>query len=36
MSGLADGVGMSISQVQFLLVCFLSILLDAFGAFSSA
>lgn len=33
MSSLADGVGMSISQVQFLLVCFLSILLDAFGAF---
>ncbi|WP_349919628.1 Preprotein translocase subunit SecY [Aeromonas veronii] len=33
MSSLADGVGMSISQVQFLLVCFLSILLDAFGAY---
>ncbi|MFQ2818857.1 Preprotein translocase subunit SecY [Aeromonas caviae] len=33
MSSLADGVGMSIGQVQFLLVCFLSILLDAFGAF---
>ena len=33
MSSLADGVGMSISQVQFLLVCFLSVLLDAFGAF---
>ncbi|MGN5112706.1 Preprotein translocase subunit SecY [Aeromonas jandaei] len=33
MSSLADGVGMSISQVQFLLVCFLSVLLDVFGAF---
>ncbi|MFQ2367773.1 Preprotein translocase subunit SecY [Aeromonas enteropelogenes] len=33
MSSLADGMGMSISQVQFLLVCFLSILLDVFGAF---
>jgi hypothetical protein len=33
MSSLADGVGMSISQVQFLLVCFLSVLLDAFGAY---
>lgn len=33
MSSLADGVGMSLSQVQFLLVCFLSVLLDVFGAF---
>ncbi|MFQ2195322.1 Preprotein translocase subunit SecY [Aeromonas jandaei] len=33
MSSLAVGVGMSISQVQFLLVCFLSVLLDVFGAF---
>lgn len=33
MSSLADGVGMSIGQVQFLLVCFLSVLLDAFGAY---
>lgn len=33
MSSLADGMGISIGQVQFLLVCFLSILLDAFGAF---
>lgn len=33
MSSLADGVGVSISQVQFLLVCFLSVLLDVFGAF---
>lgn len=33
MSSLADGVGMIISQVQFPLVCFLSVLLDVFGAF---
>ena len=33
MSSLAEGVGMSIGQVQFLLVCFLSVLLDAFGAY---
>jgi hypothetical protein len=33
MSGLADGAGVSITQVQFMLVCFLSVLLDVFGAF---
>lgn len=33
MSSLAEGMGMSIGQVQFLLVCFLSVLLDVFGAF---
>ncbi|MGL5949044.1 MAG: Preprotein translocase subunit SecY [Aeromonas sp.] len=33
MSSLADGLALSIAQVQFMLVCFLSVLLDAFGAF---
>lgn len=33
MSSLAEGMGVNIGQVQFLLVCFLSVLLDVFGAF---
>ncbi|MBZ6065340.1 Preprotein translocase subunit SecY [Aeromonas schubertii] len=30
---LSEGMGLAVGQVQFLLVCFLSILLDVFGAF---